>query len=139
MPSFHGRCHCGALELTFTSDKPAHELPLRACACSFCRRHGMRSVADPQGRVVFKANDPAALHKYRFGLQTASFLICRNCGTYIGSVYSGPAGDTAVVNVNCFDDQRPFTRAAESVDYAAETAEQRRQRRQRVWTPAAWA
>lgn len=139
MPSFDGRCHCGALEFTFTSARPASQLPLRACACLFCRRHGMRATSDPEGRVVFKTNDRAALQQYRFGLQTASFLVCRVCGTYIGSIYADPTGDTAVVNVNCFADQSAFDRPAQVVDYEAETAEQRRGRRRQAWTPAAWA
>jgi hypothetical protein len=127
------------LELTFTSAKSSAELPLRACGCTFCRRHGMRATSDPQGRVVFKVNDETALQKYRFGQKTASFLICRVCGTFMAAVSSDSAGDIAVVNVNCFIDQKPFDRASQVTDFDAETGDTREARRRQTWTPAAWA
>ena len=138
MSNFTGHCHCGALQFTFTTAKSAAELPLRACACSFCRRHGTLTTSDPEGLVRFAVRDPAALHRYEFGLRTAAYLICRNRGTYIGAVASDIDGDRALVNVNCFDDRSGFARDAASVNYDGETEPARRARRKSGWTPAVW-
>jgi hypothetical protein len=138
MPNFFGHCHCGALQFTFTTAKSAAELPLRACACSFCRRHGTLTTSDPEGNVRFTIRDPAALHRYEFGLRTAAYLICQNCGTYIGAVASDRDGDRALVNVNCFDDQNGFARPPVVVNYDGEVKAARRLRRKSGWTPAIW-
>jgi hypothetical protein len=138
MPRFTGQCHCGALQFTFTTAKTPAELPLRACACSFCRRHGTRTTSDPQGSVRFTLRDPAALCRYEFGLRTAAYLICRTCGTYIAAVAPGENGDHALVNVNCFDDQSGFDREPVVMNYDGEAEVARRQRRKDGWTPAVW-
>jgi len=139
MPVFQGGCHCGAVGVEFVTDLPAGELPLRACQCSFCRRHNTRTTADPQGLVAFQIRDPEALQRYEFGLKTAAYLLCRNCGCYVGAVAPGPSGERALVNVNCFEDRGAFqTRSPTPVSYDAETAEQRRARRQSTWTPVKW-
>lgn len=139
MPVFHGGCHCGALGVEFITPVAADELPLRACQCSFCRRHGTRTTADPQGLVAIAVREPAALQRYEFGLNTAAYLLCRNCGCYIGAVAAGPEGERALVNVNCFADQAPFAgRTPTPVSYDDETAEARRARRHKTWTPVTW-
>ena len=35
-----GACHCGQVEVAFETAMSVADLPLRACGCSFCRRHG---------------------------------------------------------------------------------------------------
>lgn len=131
-----GRCHCGALQFSFETDKPPVALGVRACACGFCRRHGMRAASDPEGRVVFRLRDPDKLHRYRFGLATADFLLCRDCGVYVGSVMPDPAGDRAIINVNCLEQPTAFGSDARSVSYDEEDEPARRARRRAVWTPA---
>ena len=39
MKRLHGQCHCGAMRVAIEGVEAA-ELPLRACQCGFCRRHG---------------------------------------------------------------------------------------------------
>lgn len=139
MPSFSGSCHCGALAFDFTTVLAAADLPLRACQCSFCRRHQTRATADPKGQVTFTLRDPAALQRYEFGLRTAAYLVCRNCGCYVGAVAPGPDGERALVNINCFADQAPFaSRVPSPMTYDQETAAARRARRQNTWTPVKW-
>jgi hypothetical protein len=133
-----GRCHCGNLEVIFEARTPAHDLVVRSCTCSFCRRHGARCVSDPAGAVRIRVHDPALLLRYGFGLRTAEFLVCRRCGVYLGAVM--PVGDSAVatINVNTFDPPHPFQRDGVPMDYGRESEPERRARRAARWTPAAF-
>jgi hypothetical protein len=132
---FAGRCHCGNLEVLFEAGTPPHDLVVRSCSCSFCRRHGARCVSDPAGAVRILAHNPARLMRYGFGLRTADFLVCGRCGTYLGAVMA--VGDSAVatINVNTFDPPHPFERAGLPMDYEAESEPERRARRAAGWTP----
>ncbi|TMA25511.1 MAG: aldehyde-activating protein [Deltaproteobacteria bacterium] len=132
-----GRCHCGNVEISLETRIDPRQLPLRACQCSFCRRHGARTTADPAGRAAIKVRDVEELSRYRWGLATADFLVCRRCGVYLGALLSEGGRGWATLNANAFDDQEPFRREAEPVSYEGETAEQRIARRKSGWTPSA--
>jgi hypothetical protein len=131
-----GACHCGALHVTFETPTPLADLPLRACGCSFCRKHGVRTTSDPAGKVVFTIDDPQALQRYRFGTRTAETLVCRNCGIYLAATVAIDGALYAVINVNALDDQTAFERLPEAMNYDNESAEQRIARRRIKWTPA---
>jgi hypothetical protein len=45
---FKGQCHCGAIRVELTSDRPPDEQALGACQCSFCRKHNARAFSDPK-------------------------------------------------------------------------------------------
>lgn len=137
--TLRGGCHCGALEVTVALSRAPEETKVRACACSFCRAHGARTATDPEGMVVLRARDPALVGRYRFGLATADFLVCRRCGVYVAAVIDAGDGARATVNVNALAEAARFTREAAAVDYGDETAEARRGRRAAAWTPARWA
>ncbi len=132
MAVFSGRCHCGNLELTFTTARPADELEPRCCMCAFCRRHGARCVSDPAGSVTIVAHDPALLIRYAFGLATAEFLVCGRCGTYMGAVMATADALVATINVNTFDLPHPLQAEGVAMDYGP----LRRARRAARWTPA---
>ena len=134
--SFSGSCHCGNLEFAFETTSAADQLPVRACDCSFCRAHGVRSTSDPTGRVQITVHDPDQLIRYRFGLKTADFLICGRCGIYVGAVIAIDHTSYAVLNINTFDSAESFTQGARAVSYDGETAAERGRRRQANWTPA---
>ena len=125
-----GGCHCGAVRFTFDSDKP---LAPRACQCGFCRRHGARSVSDPDGSVTLSIG-PGTL-RYRFGLGITDFLICGRCGSYVAALAELDGRRFAVLNLNAFDDPHPALTAA-AFSYEGETAESRSARRRARWTPA---
>ncbi len=136
--TFHrGQCHCGNIELLFETRRDAADLPVRACACGFCRRHGMRAVSDPKGRAAIAIRDQGKVNRYRFGLKTADFLICANCGVYVAAILSDSDAKWAILNVNILDDAVEFTQQALSVNYDGETESQRRARRRANWTPLA--
>ncbi|MGZ6143732.1 MAG: GFA family protein [Myxococcales bacterium] len=131
-----GQCHCGNIAVRFATRKDPRTLALRACGCTFCRRHGARTAADPEGRVEIAIGDAAQLSRYRWGLATADFLVCRRCGVYAAALLTEGAQSWATVNTRILDDQAPFQREAGPVDYEGESAEQRIARRKQQWTPA---
>jgi hypothetical protein len=133
---FEGRCHCGALEVSLTTRRAIPELPLRECQCSFCRKHGARTTADPDGFAEVRVRDAAALARYRFGLATADYLVCARCGVYLAAVMAEAGRGYAVLNVNAFDERAEFAQAATPMVYDHEDEAGRRARRRKVWTPA---
>ena len=130
-----GGCHCGNLELVFETAQAPAGLTVRACGCSFCRRHGSRTVSDPGGRVEILVHDPAELSRYAFGLGTAEFLVCRRCGVYVGAVMAEADAAWAIVNVNALATPEVFAEAAVPVSYDRESETERRARRQRPLDP----
>jgi hypothetical protein len=138
MNTLHGHCHCGNLELTMATALQPEALPVRECQCSFCRSHGARASSDPHGSLRIRVEAAEDLSRYRFGLRTADFLICKRCGNYLAAVMTMPDGRTcATANINLFDAAQRFTQPPVAVSYTAETAEQRRARRLANWTPVA--
>lgn len=130
-----GRCHCGALAVEFDTEIPPQQVQVRACQCGFCRAHGALSVTDPTGLIVFTANDPSLLVRYRFGLKLADFLLCARCGTYIGAYMQDGERSLGVLNV-CALDARDRFGTPVMMRYDAETPETRLKRRRERWTPA---
>lgn len=133
--SFHGQCHCGNLELTFETNLTPEQLPVRACACSFCRKHGALSTSDPNGKVKITVHDSNQLIRYRFGLKTADFLICKWCGVYLAAVMPKDGEAYATVNINTLDFRERFGKEPVTVSYDGESETQRRARRKKNWTP----
>jgi hypothetical protein len=135
MMILRGACHCGQVEVAFETAMSAADVPLRACGCSFCRRHGTKAVADPNGLLTISA-PPNGLNRYRFGLRTADYLICRTCGAYIAAVITGNGEERATLNVTATAIPELADRRAEPVDYDRETVEGRTARRLTTWTPS---
>lgn len=131
-----GGCHCGAVRVSLTLTTAPEETQVRACACSFCRAHGARTVADPKGAVRITPRAPDAIVRYRFGLLTADYLICRHCGVYVAAVCESDTGLRAAVNVNALDARIRFDPVPPASSFAGETADGRRARRAASWTPA---
>ena len=136
MPTdYKGSCHCGAIEFTLrTSVEPAN-WSIRACQCSFCRAHDALSTSDPAGEIAFIASDPAMLQKYRFGLRTADFLLCRECGVYIGAVIETDSGTYGIVNVHALNEIPEDLAATAPISYDTEDTGGRITRRKERWTP----
>ncbi|HEX4385940.1 MAG TPA: hypothetical protein VH083_23445 [Myxococcales bacterium] len=135
MATFHGACHCGNIEVRFETEIAPADFKLRACDCTFCRKHGVRTVMDPKGRARIEVRDGAWLTRYQFGLATADYFVCKRCGAYAGAVLTEAAGAWAVINVNLLDDQSILPREAQVGSYGSETAESRSARRRMQWTP----
>ena len=130
-----GGCHCGNIRLSFSTALDPAGLEIRACQCSFCTRHGSRAAADPNGRLVISVENKERLRAYRFGLRTADYLVCGECGVYVAAIAGDGDDATAVVIVNALDERERFSREPVPVRYDAETREQRLARRRSAWMP----
>lgn len=131
---FEGRCHCGAIGFSFHASRPPAQWAVRACQCSFCRRHGARTTSDPDGSVTFQIADASKLQRYRFATRSADFLICRGCGAYVAVLLTTPRGQFATLNVNSIQEPLDVPEPV-PVTYDEETPEQKLARRERNWTP----
>jgi hypothetical protein len=130
-----GSCSCGAVGYRYFTALLPGEWSVRACQCSFCRRHGAVCASDPNGSVEIVADEPAALERYRSGFETADFLLCRRCGDYLAAVITTEHGERATVNLERLVEPPPELPAPRPVSYAAETREDRIRRREALWTP----
>ena len=74
--------------------------------------------------------------RYRFSSGTADFLLCQNCGIYIGAVCETATGWKAVTNVNSLDERDAFPVASARPNHDDEPTEARIARRAANWTPA---
>jgi hypothetical protein len=131
-----GGCHCGAIAYRYRSAVPPDQWSIRACQCGFCRAHDALSASDPSGFVEFTAADSKLMNRYRFGLRTADFLLCRECGVYIGAFIETENGQFGIINTHALL-QKPETLAAtEPMSYDSEDVAGRVARREERWTPA---
>jgi GNAT superfamily N-acetyltransferase len=137
-----GGCHCGSLR--FTLFVPASlsalaalaALAPRACQCTFCRKHGARTVSDPTARARVIVRHPDALVRYRFARRATDSLLCGRCGVYLGGYLEESPQAWITLNANAFDDLSVFSAGATPVSYDEETDEARLARRRARWTPA---
>ena len=132
---YTGSCHCGAVGWEFETDADPAKWPVRACQCSFCRRHDARCTSDPAGRAVIRGGDSGHLVRYRFGLGVADFLVCGRCGVYLGAMVETDQGTFATLNLRALESRVPGLPEAEPVSYEGESGEDRVARRIARWTP----
>ena len=132
--TYEGTCHCGAIRGSLHATRPAAELQLRSCQCSFCTRHGAMTVSDPAGRATFEI-DRAALTRYQFGTRTGTSLVCNRCGMYAGVILEDGGKVWSALNVRGLAIPGFEGRMAEPVVYDGEAPEARIARRKAKWTP----
>jgi len=131
---YAGSCHCGAIGFTYRTSIKPEQWSIRACQCSFCRAHNALSTSDPAGRIAFVASDPELLTEYRFGLKTADFLLCKQCGVYIGAIIASAGGVFGIVNVHALQQTPANLAAAAGISYDTEDVADRVSRREQRWT-----
>lgn len=139
MTAYRGSCHCGSIGFTYTTPLPADRWSVRACQCSFCRAHDALSTSDPGGSIEFSAGNGAFLQRYRFGLKTADFLLCRQCGVYVGALIETGNGSWGIINVHALCEAPSNLAAVAPIDYDGEASDGRISRREQRWTPASLA
>ncbi len=131
----HGSCHCGNIRITVDWPDAKPTIPVRACGCSMCRKHGAVWTSNPQGAFDLYIDNEAKVTRYQFGTKTAVFLTCTNCGglTIVTCTIEGV--EYAVVNANTFDDIDSTQLVTAPADFEGETTENRLARRKLNWTP----
>jgi hypothetical protein len=117
--------HLGGCSLQQSAGEPAAAPSARRGAVA-----RLRLLVLPQARHAYRER-PAGHRRYprrqfyRFGTGTAEFVICRNCGVYIGAIGDSGSGMRAVINTICLDDRALFTREPAPTDHDGETIEDR--------------
>jgi len=133
--TYAGRCHCGSIGYGYSTAMSPEEWSIRACQCAFCRAHDALSTSDPQGRIAFSVSELSQLQRYRFALRTADFLLCRNCGVYIGAVIETASGRFGIVNTRSLTPVPENIAAVAPISYDSEDTSERVSRREERWTP----
>lgn len=132
--AFKGSCHCGGISVSLTFTKPADEMQTRSCQCSFCLRQGTVTVSDPEGRAEIEIH-AGHFSTYKFATQTATSLICGNCGVYAGVLLQDGDRIWSVANSRGLAIPEFKDRIGVPMHYEHESHEERIQRRKQRWTP----
>jgi hypothetical protein len=133
--TFEGSCHCAAVGFRFHTARAVRAWSVRACACGFCRAHAALTTSDPLGRLLFRVHEASALQRYRFGLRTADFLLCRHCGVYLGAQIESDRGGFGIINLRALSGPPLELPPAIAADYGDENGPARIARREARWTP----
>ena len=130
-----GRCHCGNIDYTLEWPAAQRSIPVRACGCTFCTKHGGRWTSHREARLTARLEDTALVSQYRFGTKTADFYVCARCGAvpFVTSTIEGTL--YAVVNVNSFEGVDRALPVESSTNFDGEGTGERLDRRKRNWIP----
>ena len=135
MRRIDGKCYCGNITYEFHWPLGGKEIPVRACSCSFCTKHGGIYTSHREAELRAVIHDQSLITKYTFATGTAEFFICSRCGAapFVTSMIQGRL--YAVVNANTFEgvDRALFQSRVTSFD--GETPENRLERRKSTWIP----
>jgi hypothetical protein len=133
----HGSCHCGNIRTTLEWPDSGTVIPVRACGCGLCTKHGAAWTSHPNGRFSLRIADDSRVTRYQFGTKTADFHVCLTCGVIpiVTCIIDGAR--YAVINVKTFDniDRPQFVETA--TNFEGESTESRLARRRCNWTPEA--
>lgn len=66
---------------------------------------------------------------------TADFLLCQNCGIYLGAVIKTPSGKFGIINTRALTREPDDMAVPAPINYDGEVADQRVTRREERWTP----
>lgn len=130
-----GKCHCGNVSYVLDWPGDGASIPVRACGCAFCTKHGASWTSHRDAALAVDVRDPALVSMYRFGTGTADFHVCARCGipplvtcAIEGNLY-------AVVNANTFEGIHPSSLARSATNFDGEGTGERLERRKRNWIP----
>lgn len=104
----HGSCHCGRVQVEFTTSAELASTTPRACDCSFCQKHGAAYVSDPSGHLRITVAEPDALLSYRQGSKVARFRLCSHCGVLVAVTFEHQGNTYGAVNASCLDERSLF-------------------------------
>lgn len=128
-----GKCHCGNIAFALEWKGAPPEIPARACACSFCMKHGGVWTSRPDSTLAVTIGDADRVSTYAFGTRTALFHVCSRCGVVPLVTSEIDNRLYAVVNVNAFENVDPSWLRRASSNFDGEGVESRLARRQRNW------
>jgi hypothetical protein len=131
MRELHGSCHCG--NIAYVLNWPlGGDIPVRRCACSFCRKQGAIYAAHRDAALAVTVAGGQGLSRYRFASKTADFCFCSKCGVFVLVTSKIDERLSAVVNVNTLHGF-PLPAEVETRNFQGETVEDRMARRRNTW------
>lgn len=71
--------------------------------------------------------------RYRFGTETADFLICATCGVVVAAISESADALRAVLNIATLDEVKTLDFDASDSDFDGESQDQRLERRTSRW------
>ena len=133
--SLNGCCHCGNIRFVLRWPESEAIVAVRHCGCNFCQKHAGAWTSHPDAELTVNIADRSLVSKYRFGTNTADFVICTECGVVPLVLSEIDNNLYAVVNVNTFEDTGRFSFFASATDFDGEDTGSRLERRRRYWIP----
>lgn len=132
---YKGCCPCDGITFFFKTGIPLHKWPIRVCDCSFCsERIGHLYCADSKGGVRFEFVDLKKVKQYRHGTNTAAFIECTECSSFMAAVMKNRGSQLAVLNVQYLLEKIIIPDPYKLV-WGGENIGTRLARRSRTWTP----
>jgi hypothetical protein len=133
-----GRCHCGNISFTLdwqpgAGENAPAEIPVRACTCAFCTKHGGVWTAHAGAALDVHIQDATRISKYAFETKTADFYVCAVCGVVPVATSDIEGATYAVVNVNTFENVDPALLRKSSATFDGEATDARLARRKKNW------
>lgn len=131
-----GSCHCGNIRYVLHWPEAESVVAVRQCGCTFCSKHGGAWTSHPAARLVVQIDEKSSVSEYRFGTETAEFVICTTCGVLPFVLSEIENRQYAVTNVNTFDDASDLSLVFSTTDFDGEDTASRLKRRERNWIPS---
>ena len=132
--TLRGRCHCGCIEVEFSTGEVPATIAPRMCDCSFCQKHGAAYISDPAGELRLIIANPSAVRTYRQGSEVARFQLCGECGVLVAVTFEHNTRVYGAVNATCLD-RSVHLGAAVSASPQLTSSEARVARWLQVWVP----
>ncbi len=128
-----GGCHCGNISYRLHWPGDGAEIPVRACGCSFCIKHGGAWTSHRDSALIAAIRDESTISKYGFGTKTADFYVCSTCGVVPFVISAIEDHLYAVINVNTFEGVDPSSFVRAEANFDGEDTGSRLERRKRNW------
>jgi hypothetical protein len=96
--TYHGACHCGAVQFEATLDLAAGT---SKCNCSVCRKHRFWKAFAPKDQFRLLQGEGATT-EYQFGSHNVQHFFCATCGVKPYG-YVEMQGGLYAINLACLD------------------------------------
>ena len=97
---YAAQCGCKNISYYFYTSELPINWRVRKCDCKFClERINHIYCSDPNGYVNYNIQNIKQLNVHNHGTNTADFLICNNCDSYMGAVMNSEKGIYTVINL----------------------------------------